>query len=329
MKPVIIIAIAVVCSVVAMMGVLIGYEMYQAYQLEKALAFGVDVEQKYQIHVNDIGGCVPHNVDCYKKIIKSFDYDFNTLSQKYGLNSNDSNMREYLQMTHNFFKIEYDYQNEIYAINQEYYDTNSYYDSYYSNENPLVNYWDNAYREAVAQTQIEVGGKAQNSESILSSNSGEALSACSDAENLILCLSKYNSDVGHYSPKSKEPSYQYSAPKQSKVEEPSHPYSIYGGDRLSVCLEFDPSKKTILYEKSRETDSAEGTDRCPDCKETYPEIFNSKICKLHPDGENCQQGWIKITLWFGEYILESNGNSTPIVISENGSTSSLLKPHQP
>ena len=77
MKPIVIIAIAVVCSVVAMFGVLVGYEMYQAYQLEKGLAFGVDVSELYENNLLQITHCIPNDKQCYDQTVQNFDNDFN------------------------------------------------------------------------------------------------------------------------------------------------------------------------------------------------------------------------------------------------------------
>jgi len=188
MKPIVIIAIAVVCSVVAMFGVLVGYEMYQAYQIEKGLAFGVDVQKENEWYLRQIVECIPNKSACFTQIKSDFRSDFNTIVKKHGFDPRDPDIMSYGNMATNYLQIEYDYQNEIYDI--QYSDYNS-----YSADN-LVFAWEQAYERAVAQTQIEVGERDQKSESVLFLENEEALTQCSGSENLIFCLSKYNSGIG-------------------------------------------------------------------------------------------------------------------------------------
>lgn len=159
MKPVIIITIAVVCSVVAVFVVLIGYDMYKSYQIQRGLVYGVDVEKRYQYHLNNISDCVPNNKNCFNNIIGRFDDDFDKISYEYGFNINEPQVEEYRQMAHNFFKIEYEYQNEIYSINSDYYGS-----SYVSGTDELAKQWQNAYISAVNQIQHDTKlGKSMNS----------------------------------------------------------------------------------------------------------------------------------------------------------------------
>lgn len=120
LTPVKIIGIAVICSVSSVFGVLLGWELYQNYETERGLAFGIDVEKVHQDHIRDIENCVPNNVQCYNSVVSSFNSYFDGLSNKHGFDVNESNVKKYRQLALNFLKIEYDYQNEIYNINQEY-----------------------------------------------------------------------------------------------------------------------------------------------------------------------------------------------------------------
>lgn len=109
-----------------------------------------------------------------------------------------------------------------------------------------------------------------------------------------------------------------------------HPYIIKGGDRLVGFYNFNPNSKSILYEISRETDSKSHVNLCPDCKtDEKTELFNTQFCKSTSHlntvyGEYCEQGWIPVELWFGKYLLEVDGNSIPIIISNEGSSYPIL-----
>jgi len=190
MKPIVIIAIAVVCSIVAVLGVSVGWEMYQVHQYEKGVALGLDVEQKYQTYINKIEKCIPDNVICYNNLMIQFNNEFDRLAKKHGFSPSEPSIQEYNQMIVNFFKIEYDYQNNIYDINQEY--SNSYYDSYYYDENPLVSYWSNAYRMAVAQTQMEVAETIENKNDNNSFRTDKEIPDCPEGISVMECMSKYS-----------------------------------------------------------------------------------------------------------------------------------------
>jgi hypothetical protein len=111
------------------------------------------------------------------------------------------------------------------------------------------------------------------------------------------------------------------------------PYVIRGGDRLVGFFDFDPNSKTMIYEISRETDLPKMNEPEFKIEEFKPQsysttdkklVFDTKMCKLHPDGESCQQGWMFLELWFGEYVLEINRNFILFSVSKEGSTYPVL-----
>jgi len=102
------------------------------------------------------------------------------------------------------------------------------------------------------------------------------------------------------------------------------PYVIRGGDRVEVFLEFNATEtKVVLYEISLINDPPSSVDLCPDCKKELRIAFQP-ICEQFLKLD-CEPEWYHLELWFGEYLLEIDGDQTPVTISEQGSSSPFLK----
>ena len=183
MKPIVIIAIAVVCSVVAMFGVLVGYEMYQAYQLEKGLAFGVDVSELYENNLLQITHCIPNDKQCYDQTVQNFDNDFNILADKNGINLDNNAYTEYRAVVHSLLDNEYEYQNQVYQIELEsIYLTSELYGTGSPQLDRIVNSWQIAYQNAIRQT-------SENKENIFQdSNMQDEMDSCPEGLSWVDCL---------------------------------------------------------------------------------------------------------------------------------------------
>ena len=73
MKPVVIIALAVVCSVIGVFGLLVGIEMYEAYQYEKSVKFALSVGESFENYQNEIIKCIPNDHTCFYHISNRYD----------------------------------------------------------------------------------------------------------------------------------------------------------------------------------------------------------------------------------------------------------------
>ena len=85
MKPVVIIGLAVVCSVIGVFGLLVGIEMYEMYQFEKSAKFGLAVESSYQKYHNEVKNCIPNDYSCLQLLSTQFNNAVGRLSQEYGI----------------------------------------------------------------------------------------------------------------------------------------------------------------------------------------------------------------------------------------------------
>lgn len=143
-KPVTIVVISVVCSVVAVLGALIGIEAYDQMLYEKGLAFGYEIERINTQYQNKIANtCIPDNSYCYTNVRNSFSRDFNTIAENMGFDYTTPEMQEYKQYAINLLQIEYDYQNQLYDLNSSF--DSYYYDDFDREYQDLASYWDNLY----------------------------------------------------------------------------------------------------------------------------------------------------------------------------------------
>jgi len=159
MKPVVIIGLAVVCSVIGVLGLLTGIEMYEAYQYEKSLKFGLVVENSYQKFHNEVKNCIPNDYSCLQLLKTQFNNDVGKLSQNYGIDPNGARSQEVANLGKNLLQIEYDYLNELYKINR---DMSYNYGYGTSTQSDLVNHWERQYERSIANMQIEMGRQKQN-----------------------------------------------------------------------------------------------------------------------------------------------------------------------
>lgn len=298
MKPIVIIAIAVVCSVVAILVILIGIESYEQTTYKQNLAkydkFVVEANSLLESHTlrGEMEKCAWAemsfgNTSCKEKMIESFRTDFQTLILQYDYED------KYIELFQ-IWGYQFFYAYEMKKIEMTDYD-----------KSDIEKYWEYTQKLATIQMYKEFGQRIQNN---------------SDVQN--------NSTVDFSEYRIANPSLNVQN-NHSQIENPSNsPYIIRGGDRLVAFLEFATSQKTILYEVSRDTDEEPSTNLCPDCKSDRKigkPIFSSEVECNFRGSEVCQQGWIVLELWFGQYLLEIDGNSIPITVSENGSSSPILK----
>ncbi len=159
MKPVVIIGLAVVCSVIGVFGLLTGIEMYEAYQYEKSLKFGLEVDNSYQKYHDEVKKCIPNDHTCFYHISNRFDRSVEILSENYGIDPNGARSQELSNLGKNFLQIEYDYLNELYKINKE-----MSYNYGYGNsaQSDLAKYWERQYEISIANMQIEMAREKQN-----------------------------------------------------------------------------------------------------------------------------------------------------------------------
>ena len=159
MKPVVIIGLAVVCSVIGVFGLLVGIEMYEMYQFEKSAKFGLAVESSYQKYHNEVKNCIPNDYSCLQLLSTQFNNAVGRLSQEYGIDPNGAKSQELANLGKNFLQIEYDYQNELYKINR---DMSYNYGYGTSTQSDLVKHWERQYERSIANMQIEMGKQKQN-----------------------------------------------------------------------------------------------------------------------------------------------------------------------
>ena len=310
MKPVVIIAISVVCSLISVFGALIGYEMYLLNQMENATSFGVEVANIYEQYIPKISNCIPNDYSCFTNTLNQFENQVERLADNYNIDYDSESFQEYHQYAKKLLEIEYDYQNQLYQIQLD----DLYFDSeLYGTGSPeldnIVNSWQLAYQNAISSA-----GNEDTIKHFQDTRVQERWDSCPEELSLMECLQMTPPESSpESSPKmhilEPGPVSSYISPKSSETETAgTTTYKIKGGDRLVVSLLFDTSQKTILTQLSRETDH-------PQAPPSTEEIFNSKICKLTFHGEYCEQGSIPLELWFGEYLLSIDGNEIPITIN--------------
>lgn len=165
MKPVVIIGLAVVCSVIGVFGLLVGIEMYEMYQFEKSAKFGLAVESSYQKYHNEVKNCIPNDYSCLQLLSTQFNNAVGRLSQEYGIDPNGAKSQELANLGKNFLQIEYDYQNGLYQIEQDFryqqYQDEAYYGSGNVEQDRLVFGWQQAYRESLNNMRIEMAGREE------------------------------------------------------------------------------------------------------------------------------------------------------------------------
>ena len=165
MKPVVIIGLAVVCSVIGVFGLLVGIEMYEMYQFEKSAKFGLAVESSYQKYHNEVKNCIPNDYSCLQLLSTQFNNAVGRLSQEYGIDPNGAKSQELANLGKNFLQIEYDYQNGLYQIEQDFryqqYQDEVYYGSGNVEQDRLVFGWQQAYRESLNNMRIEMAGREE------------------------------------------------------------------------------------------------------------------------------------------------------------------------
>ena len=165
MKPVVIIVIAVVCSVIGVFGLLVGIEMYEAYQYEKSVKFAISVGESFENYQNDIIRCIPNDQICFNQISNRYDRSVEILSEDQGINLKEPAIEEIVNAGRNFLQIEYDYLNEVYEIEQDFryqqYQNEAYYGSGNVEQDRLVSAWQQSYRESLNNMRIEMAGREE------------------------------------------------------------------------------------------------------------------------------------------------------------------------
>lgn len=122
--------------------------MYNMEKMQRATAFGVEVANEYENFVNQISLCVPNDVLCFNTLEIKFHHVYNEMAKKYGIDTNDPKMKEHRKFTYNLLKIEYDTQNELYKIDQEYSYSSGY--SARTGIDAISSHWQQEYERALA-----------------------------------------------------------------------------------------------------------------------------------------------------------------------------------
>ena len=165
MKPVVIIGLAVVCSVIGVFGLLVGIEMYEMYQFEKSAKFASSVGESYENYQNEIIECIPNDYTCFYHISNRFDRSVEILSEEQGINLKEPEIQEIVNAGRNLLQIQYDYLNEVYQIEQDFryqqYQDEAYYGSGNVEQDRLVFGWQQAYRESLNNMRIEMAGREE------------------------------------------------------------------------------------------------------------------------------------------------------------------------
>ena len=153
MKTVFVVVISVVCSLVAVFGALIGYELYLMGEAERIAEWGAFSGKLYEKTLLKVQNCIPRDKGCFNYLIQIYDYELLEGAEKYKINTNTAEFQELEDTAHYLLKVEYDYLNEVYNINSQF-------DSYYygSQADRLVNHWQRVYQNELANMRLDMNG---------------------------------------------------------------------------------------------------------------------------------------------------------------------------